>query len=382
MLQAQQRNRERIRLLDILRGFAILGTLGTNIWIFAHLGDLSYIFTVQHNEWWASIEDFIRMFVLFIVNGKFLGMLTILFGVGLEIKYQQAMRKNMLWPRYYVWTACILLLEGFLHFVLVMEYDILMSYGLTAIIVAFIVKRGDTAIKKAMYGFGSFHVLMILLIFLGTVIGQTSGANIQLIGDMTHVVPLYQEGTWFEQVQYRLEQFWVLRSEVIFVISMNVFLFLLGVRLMRAGAFADSENGRRIRAKLLRLGLMIGLPLNLLLFIPGGLFDFPVRYLFAPVLALGYIALIAMWVERTKSLWIWSGLERIGKMALSCYVFQNVVCSFLFYGWGLGLGGQLSAVMVVCMWVMVSILQLAFASLWLRKCKLGPMESARKFLAR
>lgn len=29
---------KRIRLLDILRGFAVLGTLGTNIWIFAHLG--------------------------------------------------------------------------------------------------------------------------------------------------------------------------------------------------------------------------------------------------------------------------------------------------------------------------------------------------------
>jgi len=31
----------RIRLLDILRGFAILGTLGTNIWIFSHSGDLN-----------------------------------------------------------------------------------------------------------------------------------------------------------------------------------------------------------------------------------------------------------------------------------------------------------------------------------------------------
>lgn len=31
--------KERIRLLDILRGFAILGTLGTNVWFFAYAGD-------------------------------------------------------------------------------------------------------------------------------------------------------------------------------------------------------------------------------------------------------------------------------------------------------------------------------------------------------
>lgn len=44
--------------------------------------------------------------------------------------------------------------EGLLHFTLVMEYDILMSYGITAIIAAFIVKGGDRAIRRAMWIFG------------------------------------------------------------------------------------------------------------------------------------------------------------------------------------------------------------------------------------
>ena len=48
-------NNKRIRLLDILRGFAVLGTLGTNIWIFAYLGDISYIFTFDHAIWWMSV---------------------------------------------------------------------------------------------------------------------------------------------------------------------------------------------------------------------------------------------------------------------------------------------------------------------------------------
>ena len=85
---------------------------------------------------------FLRMIVLFLVNGKLLGLLTIMFGVGLELKYQQAIRKGNTWPGVYIWTVIFLFVEGFIHFTLVMEYDILMSYAVTAMIVAFIVKAG------------------------------------------------------------------------------------------------------------------------------------------------------------------------------------------------------------------------------------------------
>lgn len=45
---------KRIVLLDILRGFAIVGTLGTNIWIFAYLGDLNLVFGNALEPWWSS----------------------------------------------------------------------------------------------------------------------------------------------------------------------------------------------------------------------------------------------------------------------------------------------------------------------------------------
>ena len=42
-------------------------------------------------------------------------------------------------------------LEGLLHYTLVMEYDILMSYAVTAFIVAFIVRLGDKFMTGAFY---------------------------------------------------------------------------------------------------------------------------------------------------------------------------------------------------------------------------------------
>ncbi|MCG7345975.1 DUF418 domain-containing protein [Sporosarcina sp. ACRSL] len=362
----------RIRLLDILRGVAVLGTLGTNIWIFAHLGDLGYITTGGYSGWWET-NDFIRMVVLFIVNGKLLGLLTIMFGVGVELKYQQALRKGKAWPGVYLWTSAFLIAEGLLHFVLVMEYDILMSYGVTAIIVAFILKGGDRWLRRAMWGLGGFHATVILLLLLLGLLG----ANMSL-GSFQEVTVLYKEGTWIQQIDYRLSNFLLLRTEAIFIIPMNIFLFLLGVRMMRAEFFSPTEKGLRMRSKLLKIGIFIGGPLNLLIFIPGGVFDLPTRYLFAPLLSLGYVAIIAKMIEWKEWSAFWQLFEKAGKMSLSCYVMQNIIASILFYGWGFGLGGHLNSLQIISIWLCISLIQLLIASVWLRHFKLGPMETIRR----
>ncbi|XID91924.1 DUF418 domain-containing protein [Paenibacillaceae bacterium WGS1546] len=368
----------RIRLLDILRGFAVLGTLGTNIWIFAHLGDLNYVFTFAESRWWASFQDFLRVFVLFLVNGKLLGLLTIMFGVGLELKYRQALKRGNAWPGVYIWASILLMAEGFIHFTLVMEYDILMSYGVAAIVTAFILKGGDRAIRGTMRIIGGIHGAMMLLIMAALIALGATGGHFSF-GDMSEVVLLYKEGSWLQQMAFRLENMLLLRFESVFVVPMNVFLFLLGVRMMRSGVFALDEHGRKKRGKLLRIGLWIGLPLNMLMFIPGGYFDLTIRYLFAPLMALGYIGLIARLVESNGKLWLWRKLEQVGKMSLSCYVMQNILCAILFYGWGFGLGGKVDSFAIVCIWLAVCGFQVVFASLWLNRFKLGPMETARRF---
>ncbi|WP_169084700.1 DUF418 domain-containing protein [Paenibacillus sp. PL91] len=371
-------NGSRLRLLDILRGFAILGTLGTNIWIIAHMGDLNYVFTFNHMEWWASFQEFVRVFVLFLVNGKLLGLLTIMFGIGLEMKYRQALRRGSAWPGVYIWTSIILITEGLIHFTLVMEYDILMSYGITAIMTAFIIKGGDRAIRRAMMIIGGVHgAIMLLILCFGIYLGAI-GANMSL-GDMKETVLLYKDGSWLQQVVFRLTSFLTLRLEAFFVIPMNIFLFLLGIRMMRSGFFALDENGKKKRSKLLHIGLGLGIPLNLLIFVPGGYFDLPVRYLFAPILSLGYIGLIAKLVEANEKLWLWNKLEQVGKMSLSCYVMQNVISTVIFYGWGFGLGGKVNSVTIVWIWMLICCFQIIFASIWLKRFKYGPMESARRF---
>lgn len=363
-------NNQRLPFIDVLRGFAVLGTLGTNIWIFAYFGDLSYITTSNYSGMW-SLNDFLRMVVLFFVNGKLLGLLTIMFGVGLELKYRQAMRKGNPWPGVYIWTCIFLFLEGLIHFTLVMEYDILMSYAVTAIIVSFILKAGNKAMNVALYLIGGFHVLIIMLILVVAFLGADMSVT-------SPFVSIYQNGTWFEQIENRLTNFAYFRIEAIFIIPMNIFLFLLGVKLMRNGVFAQDENGRMKRNKLLFIGIFIGVPLNLLIFIPGGAFDIPVRYLFAPIMTLGYIGVLGKLVEYKKVEWLWKRLELVGKASLSCYVLQNILASIIFYGWGFGLGGKVNSIEIIAVWIFLSLLQIAFATVCIKYFGNGPLEWLRK----
>lgn len=134
---------ERIPLLDVLRGVAIFGTLGTNIWIFATVGSGNLDIFGADIPWWSSVNDFLTALTLFFTNGKFLGLLTILFGVGLEIQYQSARRRGLRWPVRYLWRSVLLLVEGFLHYLLVFEFDILMGYAVAAMIAAVLVGRGE-----------------------------------------------------------------------------------------------------------------------------------------------------------------------------------------------------------------------------------------------
>lgn len=365
----------RIRLLDVLRGFAILGTLGTNIWLFSSVGSGSILLGAAE-EWWISLDAFVMALALFVTNGKFLGLLTIMFGVGLEILYQRSRRRSLPWLVPYLWRSSLLFLDGLLHYFLVVEFDILMGYAMTAILVAFVVGRGDRAINATMWVAVVLHVLLFgSVALLIAVYGDGGGGQFA-----ESYARLYTEGSYLEQVIFRFENFGIFRVEAFGVIPMSTFLFLLGVKLMRSGAFSPDERGRHLRRRLLRLGFGLGVPLNLLVFLPNEAFEILSRYFFAPLMSLGIIGLVAWALERGLLPRLSKRLEEIGRMALSCYMLQNILASAIFYGWGLGFTGRAGAFLTLAVWAAISASLMLFSHLWLRRFPNGPFEGVWKRL--
>lgn len=372
---------KRLVLLDVLRGFAIIGTLGTNIWIFATVGDLS-IYSQEIVDWWKMSDGWIMMLIGIFINGKFLSLLTILFGVGLAIKYEKTLEKGLPWPRAYIWSCILLFIDGLFHFLLVFEYDILMSYAVTAIVVSFLVKKRNRILKWIIAILMPIHLLIIgAFSFTFYYLMQDKEIQAELAVDSQKTVHLYMEGSWLEQVLYRFDQFLPLRVEAIMVLPMNTILFLAGILLFRAGAFAHHEKGRQIRRKLFKWGMLIGLPLNMLIMVDNGLFSIVSRYIFAPVLAIGYIGLFSIILEKGYIKLFTDRLQEIGRTALSCYIMQNIIASVIFYGWGFGLSPINNGWLTLLIWLLISLFLMFFANMWLRRFKQGPIETIWRYAA-
>jgi len=366
---------KRLPLLDVLRGVAILGTLGTNVWIF----------TSAHGEAGPLLGygitgggPFGEVFEL-LANGKFLSMLTVLFGVGLAIQYRSAEKKGRRWPGRYHWRALFLFAEGTIHFVLLFAWDVLMGYAVTAITVAWLLKRSERAQRAVMWTALSLHVAVIALITAATALGSGNDPSRD-----AEVAALYADGSWLDQVRFRLDHMLVFRIEPIITFPLLVFLFLLGVKLFRAGAFGAEDAGRRIRGRLMAWGLGLGLPLNIAVQFAPDDFLYAERYLVAPVVMLGYIGLIGFLVERLRRGPVMTALESLGRTALSGYILQNLLASVVCYGWGLGLAARYGteAWFAPALWLGISAFLLIGSRLWLRRFSNGPAEALQKAVLR
>jgi uncharacterized protein len=72
------------------------------------------------------------------------------------------------------------------------------------------------------------------------------------------------------------------------------------------------------------------------------------------------------------------GLKRVlaafGRMALTNYLMQTVICTTIFYGHGLGLFGYVERWQQILMVFAILTVQLFYSPLWLRKYRFGPAE--------
>lgn len=373
----------RLPLLDVLRGAAILGTLMTNVWIFTGPGaEWGALQSGSSEPSFGSVEGAVEGIFSVLANGKFLSLLTILFGVGLAIQYASAARRGQPWPGRYRWRALFLFGEGTVHFVLVFAWDVLMGYAVTALLVAWLLTRSERAQRRVMWWAAGVHLTVIGLLTAALAVSDDDGG-----GTVSRdVVDLYAHGSYPDQIAFRLENAIALRMEPVLTFFLLLFLFLLGVRLFRAGAFGADETGRRLRSRLLLWGLGLGLPLNVAAVLGGPDLFLLARYGTAPLLALGYIGLIGAVVDRVRRPGpLMTGLTSVGRTALSGYVLQNVLCVLISYGIGLGLAERLGDTgpwWVVGLWVTVCAVLMVGSTLWLRRFSAGPLESVQKWALR
>jgi uncharacterized protein len=175
-------------------------------------------------------------------------------------------------------------------------------------------------------------------------------------------------------------------------------MFLLGFYAYRCGVFQNLSSHQPFIQLVLVYGLALGLIGNVAFAVLAGKeavlpptsagIAGVVSYAFGvPALAIGYIALVAtLW---QKGIWrrMFVFLAPVGRMALTNYLLQTIICVLIFYGYGFGQFGRIGATTATLIALSIFLFQILMSTIWLRYFIYGPAEwiwrqlTYRKWLA-
>jgi uncharacterized membrane protein YeiB len=192
------------------------------------------------------------------------------------------------------------------------------------------------------------------------------------------------KGSYPDALKFRAKEFvenWP--NIVIFSVLINC-MFLIGFWFVRSGVMENTQAHLPMFKKLALFGLPIGIGLgiagSLIATAPtngseGDPFYVATGLLYLGNLpaCLGYVSLIVLMLNSGGLFAKLELLAPYGRMALTNYLSQSVICSLLFYNYGFGLYGMSRAYQVLVV-ISIVILQIGFSHWWLRHFRYGPME--------
>lgn len=405
---------ERLPALDLLRGIAILGILPANIPFFA--GSIDFFGSRTLEE--QPAEYAVVALTLFVIDGKFITLLSILFGAGLAIQTDRAHAVGRPFVGYYLWRMALLLVIGLAHGLLLWYGDILSVYAMVGFVAVFASRLGQRGVAWFVTGCftWSYGVLLVLALVAAFVMPRAPdrvkdpklkataptsqeqlplearrakefGLAIEAYFTPGNQTRIYREGSFGELVLNRAIFVGFTLLVIPFVPGWYLLgCFLLGAYLLRRGLFRDAAADRPLVRRLLLLGLTVGVPVQaaavtLYLLDPDGIVSVLVSLFGALPLALAYLGLGLLWSQSGWVEWLQRLLRAVGRMALSNYLLQSVLCTTIFYGYGLARYGELDRLECLGIVALVWLVNLTISPIWLHFFQMGPVEWLWRSLA-
>jgi uncharacterized protein len=375
---------DRIEVIDILRGVALLGILLMNMEALSGPLDLAFTGIDPH---WTGLDYGVDAAVYVLVQGKFFTLFSLLFGAGFAIMAQRAEAARRDFTPFYLRRSAGLLLIGLCHALLVWSGDILVIYALVSL--PLLATREAPQRWLPAMGVLTYLCAAAMMLLLGAVVGLAAqaqgegGSMASAIAQGQHTVELqrqaYGHGTFVQAVAQRASDLGTALSGALIIGPEVLGMFLLGSWFARSGALAEPKRFERLYRRL-RLGaLPVGLGLMLLsaLWVPylaPGTFTpttgaaYALSSLASLLMCLGYLAWIVHWHRHLRV------LAPMGRMALTQYILQSLVCTWLFYGYGLGAFETLPRAWQVPFALALFALQVLLSHLWLKHFRFGPLE--------
>ena len=402
---------ERLESLDLFRGVAVLGILVMNIYAFA-MPFPAYMnpYMMGGTQPW-NLGTWVVTHIVF--DQKFMSIFSMLFGAGIILMMNRAEARDARYAGLFFRRQFWLLLIGALHAYLLWVGDILFYYALIGMLVYPFRKLAP---KKLLVWGASIMLVPLLLNY------ATSFYVEEMLVEAAELEALEAKGTELSEEQRTTLEQWqasrpflapteedvardlkayrgsyadILEFRVPNVLSMHLQatpffmlwriggLMMIGMALMKLGVLSGERSAGFYR-RLALTGYGLGLPLTILSAVSFFSHDFdPVytvrvgnvpNYVGSVLVALGHVAAFALLAKAGVLSGLFGRLRAVGRTAFSNYLLHSLVMTSLFYGYGLGLYGQVPRLWQMAFVVVLLAVQLVLSPWWLSKFRFGPAE--------
>lgn len=359
---------ERIHILDILRGFAVFGILAVNIGGFATpVFFPGYV--PPELTWYDELAEWL---MFFFAEGKFYTIFSFLFGLGFSVQMARAEAKGRDVRSFYPRRLWVLFAFGILHAAIFWIGDILRLYALLGFALLAFRKRSN---KTLLIWSGVFLAIgFFLLVLIG---GQHGGMDeIPGMDVVAMARQVYHGDSLLSVIIFQFFNSFISFMVIAFSQGGTVMaLFLFGLLAGRMKLFEQLNEHRTLFVKIIPWGLLIGLVFNLFFVSTThprlGSLGFIIG---APALAAVYVSGLSLYSLKESGAKLLAPISKVGRMALTNYVMQSVVCSLLFSGYGFGLYEKVGAAGLWGITFAIYLCQIPLSGWWLSRFQFGPLE--------
>lgn len=380
---------QRIQVIDAIRGIALFGILVFNIQTYALFAFLEpsqvYQLQLDQPQSYAPLQFVFHV----LVNAQFYTIYSFLFGLGFYMLTQKNEQLGLNSTKIFKSRLWILLLLGLIHGLIFWFGDILHKYALFGFTLLYFNKKSTKTLYQWMAGIMLFSaVLRTVIIFLtppNTDSQEISPVIMQVLNTWQHgsfaaVVGMQKLGVamlWFMGLKNGLSG-----------IAHYLVMFILGLIAGKSNFFLRIPA---LKQKMLKMAFFV-FPLALLLKVFANLNILGIQvleglpepwqesiislanFIAVPFLAVCYLIFLSVFLfENTSIIFKW--ISNAGKIGLTNYLMQTVLCMILFYGYALGFSGKLTLLETFFWVIPIYCFQLLFSTIWLRYYKTGPVEN-------
>ena len=386
--------KRRLAIVDALRGFSLAGI------VIVHMVE-NYIGGPAPEEAFAAttpgiIDQVVNVFIFIFLRGKFFALFSFLFGLSFFLQMDSANARGESFALRFAWRLSLLLVIGYLHH-LFYRGDILTIYALLGLLLI------------PFYRIKSGWILALAgLLFLGIgrylVFWINQGPDLimeDLINPNNPLVLSYyellQNGSLWEVFLSNATSGHLMKLEFQVGIFGRGYLtfafFLVGLWVGRIMFFRNFQDYREKTWLVFWISLgvfLVGTVLMGVLFsqmAPTVAFDSWKAMFALTAMDLSNLGMTALIVCSFVLLFTHSRLSKFlnafaayGRMALTNYVAQSLLGTFIFYGWGLGYLTSIRNSYVFLIALLIIGLQMGFSKVWLQRFYYGPLEWAWRSL--